>query len=63
VKNNKNIDVPKLQKSLKEKYSVLIDGGYGQITGKTFRLAHMGDETPESIAQLHKMIDDCLQSL
>jgi len=63
VKNNKNIDVAKLQKSLREKYKVLIDGGYGQIKGKTFRLAHMGDETPDTIAQLHAMLDDCLKSL
>src|SRR5712675_2357490 len=58
VKNNKNIDVAKLQKALKEKYSVLIDGGYGQIKGKSFRLAHMGDETPQTVAQLHEMLDD-----
>jgi aspartate aminotransferase-like enzyme len=63
VKNNKNIDVAKLQKSLREKYKVLIDGGYGPIKGKTFRLAHMGDETPDTIAQLHVMLDDCLKSL
>jgi aspartate aminotransferase-like enzyme len=63
VKNIKNIDVAKLQKMLKDKYKVLIDGGYGQIKGKSFRLAHMGDETPESIAQLHGMLDDCLKSL
>jgi aspartate aminotransferase-like enzyme len=63
IKNNKNIDVPKLQKSLREKYSVQIDGGYGQIKGKTFRLAHMGDETPETVAQLHDMLNDCLKTL
>ena len=63
VKNNKNIDVAKLQKALKDKYKVLIDGGYGPIKGKSFRLAHMGDETPETVAQLHTMLDDCLKSL
>jgi aspartate aminotransferase-like enzyme len=63
VKNNKNIDVAKLQKALKDKYKVLIDGGYGPIKGKSFRLAHMGDETPETVGQLHTMLDDCLKSL
>lgn len=63
VKNNKNIDVAKLQKTLKDKYSVLIDGGYGPLKGKSFRLAHMGDETPQTVAQLHEMLDDCLKSL
>jgi aspartate aminotransferase-like enzyme len=63
VKNNRNIDVAKLQKALKDKYKVLIDGGYGQIKGKTFRLAHMGDETVETVSELHVMLDDCLSSL
>ena len=63
IKNTRNIDVAKLQKALKDKYKVLIDGGYGPIKGKTFRLAHMGDETLETVSQLHVMIDDCLKSL
>jgi aspartate aminotransferase-like enzyme len=63
VKNNKNIDVAKLQKTLKDKYKVLIDGGYGQIKGKSFRIAHMGDETPATIKQLLGQLDDCLKSL
>jgi aspartate aminotransferase-like enzyme len=63
VKNNKNIDVAKLQKTLKERHNVLIDGGYGPIKGKSFRLAHMGDETPETIQQLQGWLDECLQLL
>ena len=52
MKNNKNIDVAKLQKALKDKYKVLIDGGYGQIKGKSFRLAHMGDETLDTVVAI-----------
>ncbi len=63
VKNNKNIEVAKLQKLLKERHKVLIDGGYGQIKGKSFRLSHMGDETPATISQLHGWLDDCLALL
>jgi aspartate aminotransferase-like enzyme len=63
VKNNRNIDVAKLQKTLKERHNALIDGGYGQIKGKSFRLSHMGDETPETIAQLHHWLDDSLTSI
>lgn len=63
VANNKNIDVAKLQKALKDKYKVLIDGGYGQIKGKSFRLAHMGDTTPDDMTKLFGMLDDCLKSL
>ena len=63
IANNKNIDVAKLQKALKDKYKVLIDGGYGQIKGKSFRLAHMGDVQPDDMTKLHAMLDDCLKSL
>ncbi len=63
VKNSKGIDVAKLQKTIKEKHNLLIDGGYGQIKGKSFRLAHMGDETPETIQQLLDCLDDGLKAL
>jgi aspartate aminotransferase-like enzyme len=63
VANNRNIDVAALQKKLREKYNVLIDGGYGQIKGKTFRIAHMGDETPETLKQLTVWLDDCLKGM
>jgi aspartate aminotransferase-like enzyme len=63
VKNNKGIDVPKLQKALREKYKVQMDGGYGKIKGTSFRIAHMGDETPETVGQYLQWIDDCLKSL
>ena len=63
IKNNKNIDVAKFQKALKDKYKVLIDGGYGQIKGKSFRIGHMGDETPTTISELLGWLDDCLKTL
>jgi aspartate aminotransferase-like enzyme len=60
VKNTRNIDVPKLVQSLRDKYSCIIDGGYGKIKGKTFRISHMGDETTENIRQLLSWLDDCV---
>lgn len=63
VKNNRNIDVAKFQKTVKDKHKILIDGGYGPIKGKSFRIAHMGDETPASIAQVLAALDDSLKSL
>jgi aspartate aminotransferase-like enzyme len=62
VKNNRNIDVPALNKALKEKYHCIIDGGYGKIKGKTFRISNMGDETVETITDLLAWLDDCLPS-
>jgi len=63
VKNNKNIDVAKFQKAIKDKHKILIDGGYGQIKGKSFRVSHMGDETPETMKEVLAALDDGLKSL
>jgi aspartate aminotransferase-like enzyme len=60
VRNNRNIDVPALIAKLREKYRCVIDGGYGKIKGKTFRISNMGDETDETITQLLGWLDDCL---
>ena len=60
VKNNKEIDVLKLAKKLREKHHLVIDPGYGKIRGKTFRLSNMGDETEETVAHLLGCLDDVL---
>jgi aspartate aminotransferase-like enzyme len=60
VKNNREIDVAKLVRDLRTKHHLVIDGGYGKVKGKTFRLSNMGDETEESVAHLLSCLDDCL---
>ena len=60
VKNNKGIDVPELARKLREKHHLVIDPGYGQIRGKTFRLSNMGDETEATVAHLLGCLDDVL---
>ncbi|MEY5025218.1 MAG: hypothetical protein RLZZ244_746 [Verrucomicrobiota bacterium] len=62
VSNNRNIDVPQLLQKLKERHQIIIDGGYGKLKGKTFRLSNMGDETLESIQALLAALDDCLSA-
>lgn len=62
VANNKGIDVAEWIKRLKKEHSVIIDGGYGQLKGKTFRISNMGDETEESISTLLGYLDDTLPS-
>lgn len=61
VRNNRNVDVAKMIETLKAKYSCVIDGGYGKLKGQTFRISHMGDETPETVGLLLKWLDDCLK--
>ncbi len=63
IENKRGIDVSKLQKIMKERHRILIDAGYGPIKGRTFRLSHMGDETPATIADLLTRLDDALKAL
>lgn len=58
----RTVDVAQLQKFVKEQ-GFLIDGGYGKIKGKTFRVSNMGDETPESMAPLLKAMDSAMERL
>jgi aspartate aminotransferase-like enzyme len=60
VKNNLEIDVAGFVNSLREEKKLSIDGGYGKIKGKTFRISNMGDETGETIAHLLSQMDEVL---
>jgi len=57
VANSRNIDVAALAAALKAKHSLIIDGGYGKLKGKTFRLSNMGDETRATMAELIVALD------
>jgi aspartate aminotransferase-like enzyme len=61
--NNREIDTGALIKLLRENHSLTIDGGYGKIKGKTFRISNMGDETEESIRGVLAALDDSLARL
>ncbi|CAI9085175.1 alanine--glyoxylate aminotransferase family protein [Candidatus Methylacidiphilum fumarolicum] len=63
IKNNLGIDIPQWIQLLKNRFSMTIDGGYGKIKGQTFRISHMGDETPKTIGNLLDNLDECLQEL
>ncbi|KXU37630.1 aminotransferase [Cephaloticoccus capnophilus] len=61
--NTREIDLPALNKLLKEEHALVIDGGYGKLKGKTFRISNMGDETDETIAVLLAALDAALAKL
>jgi aspartate aminotransferase-like enzyme len=63
VANNREIDVAKLNSLLKADHSLVIDGGYGKLKGKTFRISNMGDETDETITGLLASLDDAMAKL
>jgi aspartate aminotransferase-like enzyme len=58
--NTLNVDLPAVNKTLKSKHGFLIDGGYGKLKGKTFRISNMGDETDETMAALLRALDATL---
>jgi len=58
--NTLNVDLSALNKTLKTKHQLVIDGGYGKLKGKTFRISNMGDETDETIAALIRALDSAL---
>ncbi|MDB6170143.1 MAG: Alanine--glyoxylate transaminase [Verrucomicrobia bacterium] len=53
-------DLGALNKILKSKHHLVIDGGYGKLKGKAFRISNMGDETDATIAELLKALDSAL---
>lgn len=61
VKNSRGVDVAKLVRDLRERHHLVIDGGYGKIKGRTFRLSNMGDETEQTISHLLDCLDDVLK--
>lgn len=61
VANTQNVDVAAWIKRLKERHKCIIDGGYGSIKGTSFRISHMGDETPDTIRQLLSWLDDTMK--
>jgi aspartate aminotransferase-like enzyme len=59
-KNDRNADLERLNKTLKSRHKLVIDGGYGKLKGKTFRISNMGDESDATIATLIAALDDAL---
>ncbi len=58
--NTLNIDTAALNKILKSEHKLVIDGGYGKLKGKTFRISNMGDETVGTIGALINALDAAL---
>lgn len=62
VANNREVDVAAWIKRLREKHRMVIDGGYGKLKGKTFRLSNMGDETEATVKELLAALDDTAEA-
>jgi predicted phosphoserine aminotransferase len=62
IDNNRGIDIGALNKYLRTR-GMIISNGYGDLKGKTFRIAHMGDTTTEDMDALFAAMDDYLATL
>ena len=60
VENNRGIDVPAFIKAVRERHNFLINGGYGKIKGKTFRISNMGNETLSTMDELLRALSEVL---
>lgn len=63
VRNTRELDVPELNRLLKSRHNCVINGGYGKLKGKTFRISNMGNETMETIGELLGNLDILVQEL
>ena len=63
IKNRYAWDLPAINNYLKQHHNCVIDGGYGKIKGKTFRISNMGDETDQTIDELLRSLDQALKAL
>jgi aspartate aminotransferase-like enzyme len=61
--NTKNAPLEDINKALKTRFNLVIDGGYGKLKGKTFRVSNMGDETDATIAALTTALDTVFAEL
>ena len=61
ISNNKGLDMEAVNARLKQRYSAMINCGYGKIKGKTFRISNMGDETEATMTELLTWMDDCIK--
>ena len=59
VCNAQGVDIRALQAHLRDRGMMVADG-YGHLRGKTFRIAHMGDVTPNEVEKLLVVMDEFL---
>ena len=61
INNERNLDIPQLNAFLMEKYQMRMSNGYGDLKGKTFRIATMGETTMKDVDALLDAIDEFMK--
>ena len=60
VNGSEKVSAPKLQQILREEYKVVVSGGQGDLTGKIFRIGHLGWVTEADIKETLDAISKAL---
>ncbi len=60
VRAPENMDVREFLKILREEYDIVLAGGQGKLSGKIFRIGHLGWVTEDDINQVLKMLPEAL---
>lgn len=63
IKNTRNVDIAQVNRILKSRYKKVIDGGYGKLKGKTFRISNMGNETDQTISELLGNLSEIIKEI
>ena len=61
INNDQKLDIPQLNAFLMGKYQMRIANGYGDLKGKTFRIATMGETSMEDIDALLHAIEEFMR--
>lgn len=56
------VDAKQFLKTLKDKYGIELAGGQGELSGKIFRIGHLGDVTKKDILDVIQAISSTIQS-
>jgi len=59
IANSRGVDVGAMLSEVKRR-GYLLSNGYGDLKGKAFRIAHMGERRPDEIEELLGVLDDVL---
>lgn len=60
IKANGNLDIAKLLQILREEHSIVLAGGQEKLSGKIFRIGHMGWITEDDINEVLKALAEAL---
>jgi aspartate aminotransferase-like enzyme len=63
IRKTRDISIRALNKVLEDRFGFIISAGYGKIKETTFRIAHMGDATPDLLRTVLGQVSEGIAAL